>query len=305
MLRVIFLGTGGTLPTINRNPSAIFINRDGEMMLFDCGEGTQQQMMRAKTGMKLTSIFITHFHADHFLGVPGLIQTMSFNGRTEPLDIYGPLWTKQFVRLLIELGYYKLGFQIAPHELEGGDVIDGGDYIIRAITTDHGVPSLGYVLEEKKRTGRFNRERAIELGIPVGPLFSKLQKGEPVTINGRVIMPSDVVGPGRPGRKLVYSGDTRPCESLAKESEGADLLIHDGTLADELHDWALETKHTTAGEAAQLARKAGVKQLVLTHISSRYSESTEVLLRDAKNIFENVKIAQEFMEIEIPLSDKH
>ena len=305
MLRVIFLGTGGTLPTINRNPSAIFVNRRGEMMLFDCGEGTQQQMMRAKTGMKLTSIFITHFHADHFLGVPGLIQTMSFNGRTEPLDIYGPRWTKQFVRLLIELGYYKLGFQIAPHELEGGDVIDRGDYIIRAIATDHGVPSLGYVLEEKKRTGRFNRERAIELGIPIGPLFSKLQKGEPVTINGRVIMPSDVVGPGRPGRKLVYSGDTRPCESLAKESEGADLLIHDGTLADELHDWALETKHTTAGEAAQLAKKAGVKQLVLTHISSRYSESTELLLRDAKNIFENVKIAQEFMEIEIQLSDKH
>ncbi len=305
MLRVIFLGTGGTLPTINRNPSAIFINRRGKMMLFDCGEGTQQQMMRAKTGMKLTSIFITHFHADHFLGVPGLIQTMSFNGRTEPLDIYGPRWTKQFVRLLIELGYYKLGFQIAPHELEGGDVIDRGDYIIRAVATDHGVPSLGYVLEEKKRTGRFNRERAIELGIPVGPLFSKLQKGEPVTIKGRVIMPSDVVGPGRPGRKLVYSGDTRPCESLAKESECADLLIHDGTLADELHDWALETKHTTAGEAAHLAKKARVKQLVLTHISSRYSESTDLLLRDAKNIFENVKIAQEFMEIEIPLSDKH
>ncbi len=305
MLRVIFLGTGGTLPTINRNPSAIFVNRDGEMMLFDCGEGTQQQMMRAKTGMKLTSIFITHFHADHFLGVPGLIQTMSFNGRTEPLDIYGPRWTKQFVRLLIELGYYKLGFQITPYELEGGDVIDRGDYIIRAAATDHGVPSLGYVLEEKKRTGRFNRERAIELGIPVGPLFSKLQKGEPVTINGRVIMPSDVVGPGRPGRKLVYSGDTRPCESLAKESEGADLLIHDSTLADELHDWAIETKHTTAGEAAQLAKKARVKQLVLTHISSRYSESTDLLLRDAKNIFENVKIAQEFMEIEIPLSDKH
>ena len=305
MLRVIFLGTGGTLPTINRNPSAIFVNRRGEMMLFDCGEGTQQQMMRAKTGMKLTSIYITHFHADHFLGIPGLIQTMSFNGRTEPLDIYGPRWTKQFVSLLIELGYYKLGFQIAPHELEGGDVIDRGDYIIRAIYTDHGVPSLGYVLEEKKRTGRFNRERAIELGIPVGPLFSKLQKGEPVTIGERVIMPSDVVGPGRPGRKLVYSGDTRPCESLARESEGADLLIHDGTMADELHDWAVETKHTTAGEAAHLAKKAGVKQLVLTHISSRYSENTDLLLRDAKNIFENVKIAQEFMEIEIPLSDKY
>jgi ribonuclease Z len=127
MLRITFLGTGGTLPTTNRNPSAIFINREGETMLFDCGEGTQQQMMRAKTGMKISSIFITHFHADHFLGIPGLIQTMSFNGRTEPLDIYGPTWTKQMVKLMIELGYYKLGFEINAHELEDGDVVDRGE----------------------------------------------------------------------------------------------------------------------------------------------------------------------------------
>ena len=304
MLRVIFLGTGGTLPTVNRNPSAIFMNREGEMMLFDCGEGTQQQMMRAKTGMKLTSIFITHFHADHFLGIPGLIQTMSFNGRTEPLDIYGPLWTKQLVRLLIELGYYKLGFRIEAHELEGGDVVDRGDYSIKAVATDHGVPSLGYVLEEKKRTGRFDRERAVELGIPVGPMFSKLQRGEPVTVNGRVIMPSEVIGQSRPGRKLVYTGDTRPCAAIEQESFGADILIHDGTLSDELRDWALETKHTTAKEAALLAKRANVKQLVLTHISSRYSETPEPLLREAKDIFENVRIAREFMEIEVSFSDK-
>ncbi|MCX9010669.1 MAG: ribonuclease Z, partial [Candidatus Methanoperedens sp.] len=299
-----FLGTGGTLPTPNRNPSAVLINREGDMMLFDCGEGTQQQMMRAKTGMKLTSIFITHFHADHFLGIPGLIQTMSFNGRTEPLDIYGPRWTKQLVRLLIELGYYKLGFQIMAHELEGGDIIDREGYSVKAVATDHGVPSLGYVLEEKMRTGRFNRERAIELGVPVGPMFSKLQRGEPVTVNGRVITPSEVIGQGRRGRKIVYSGDTRPCEPIARESAGADLLIHDGTLADELREWALETKHTTAGEAASLAKEAKVRQLVLTHISSRYSEDTGPLLRDAKKVFENVRIAQELMEIEIPLSDK-
>ncbi len=304
MLRVTFLGTGGTLPTTNRNPSAILINREGELLLFDCGEGTQQQMMRAKTGMKINSIFITHFHADHFLGIPGLIQTMSFNGRNEPLDIYGPPWTKQFVSLLIALGYYKLGFAINAHELEGGEVIDKGDYSIRAVSTDHGIPSLGYVIEEKKRTGRFNREKAIELGVPVGPLFSKLQKGEAVTINGRTILPSQVVGGSRPGRKLVYSGDTRPCESIEKESAGADLLIHDGTLADELKDWALETKHSTSSEAALLARKAQVKQLILTHISSRYSESAEPLLRDAKSVFENVRIAEDLMEIEIPLSDK-
>jgi ribonuclease Z len=304
MLRVTFLGTGGTLPTPNRNPSAILINREGDAMLFDCGEGTQQQMMRAKTGMKLKSIFITHFHADHFLGIPGLIQTMSFNGRTEPLDIYGPVWTEQFVNLLIRLGYYRLGFVINAHELEDGEVLDKGGYFIKAVATDHGIPSLGYVIEEKRRSGRFRREKAIELGVPVGPLFSKLQKGEPVTINGRKVLPSQVLGESRPGRKIVYSGDTRPCKSIEKESAGADLLIHDGTLSEELKKWALETKHSTSREAAVIAKKAKIKQLILTHISSRYSESTEPLLQDAKSVFENVKIAEELMEVEILLSDK-
>jgi len=303
MLRVTFLGTGGTLPTPNRNPSAILVNREGELLLFDCGEGTQQQMMRAKTGMKLNSIFITHFHADHFLGIPGLIQTMSFNGRTEPLEIYGPEWTKQFVNLLIQLGYFKLGFVINAHELEDREKIDKGEYFIKAVGTDHGIPSLGYVIEEKGRVGRFNREKAIKLGVPVGPLFSKLQKGEPVIIDGKTILPSMVIGKGRPGRKIVYTGDTRPCESIEKASAKADLLIHDGTLADELKDWAIETKHSTAGEAAQLAKKAKVKQLILTHVSSRYSESVEPLLDDAKKVFEPARIAEELMEIEIPLSD--
>lgn len=303
MLRVIFLGTGGTLPTPDRNPSAIFINREGEMMLFDCGEGTQRQMMRAKTGMKLGSIFITHFHADHFLGIPGLIQTMSFNGREEPLDIYGPVWTRQFVNLLIQLGYYKLGFVINAHELEDGDIIDKGDYSVKAVGSDHGIPSLGYVMEEKKRLGRFNREKAIKLGVPVGRLFSKLQNGEPVIINGKTILPSQVIGESRPGRKIVYSGDTRPCKNIEKESAGADLLIHDSTLAEELKDWALETKHSTSKEAAQIAKNAGVKQLILTHISSRYSEKRELLIHDAKTVFENVRLAEELMEVEIPLSD--
>lgn len=304
MLRITLLGTGGTLPTINRNPSAIFVNREGDMMLFDCGEGTQQQMMRAKTGMKISSIFITHFHADHFLGIPGLIQTMSFNGRTEPLDIYGTERTKQMVELMQELGYYKPGFEVNAHELEDGDIVDKEEYFIRAVATEHGVPSLGYVLEEKSRAGRFNREKAIELGVPVGHMFSKLQKGETITVNGRRIEPFQVMGDARPGRKIVYSGDTRPCESIARESEGADLLIHDGTFADELRDWALETKHSTALEAAILAKKANVRHLVLTHISSRYSENAQPLLLDAKSVFDNVTLAQELMEIEIELRDK-
>ncbi len=304
MLRITFLGTGGTLPTINRNPSALFVNREGDMMLFDCGEGTQQQMMRAKTGMKISSIFITHFHADHFLGIPGLIQTMSFNGRTELLDIYGPVRAEYMVRLMIELGYYRIGFEIQAHELENGEIIDKGEYSIKAVATDHSVPSLGYVLEEKNRAGRFNREKAIELGVPVGPLFSKLQRGEAINIRGRTVTPSQVIGRARPGRKIVYSGDTRPCDIIEKESRGADLLIHDGTLSGELRDWALETKHSTAAEAALLAKNAGVRQLVLTHISSRYSENAEPLLIEAKGIFETVILAEEVMEIEIGLRDK-
>ncbi|MDW7726895.1 MAG: ribonuclease Z [Candidatus Methanoperedens sp.] len=301
MLRVTFLGTGGTLPTPDRNPSAIFINIKGNTMLFDCGEGTQQQMMRAKTGMKLGSIFITHYHADHFLGIPGLIQTMSFNGRTETLDIYGPEWTEQFVRFLIELGYFRLNYKINAHELKGGDVIDKGEYLIRAVETDHGIPSLGYVLLEKPRPGRFNREKAIGLGVPVGSLFSKLHKGETITVNGREIHPEEVVGKQRPGRKLVYSGDTRPCKEIENESRYADLLIHDGTMAHDLQDWAVETKHSTTKEAAELARNAGARKLILTHISSRYSENTKQLLDDAKEVFQNASIAKELMEIVIPV----
>lgn len=272
-------------------------------MLFDCGEGTQQQMMRAKTGMKLSSIFVTHYHADHFLGIPGLIQTLSFNGRTEPIDIYGPTWTKQFVNFLMELGHYRLNFKINAHELKDGDIIDKGDYTIKAVQTDHSIPSLGYILEEKPLPGRFNRKKAEELGVPVGNLFSKLHRGETVTVDGREIHPEDVVGQQRHGRKLVYTGDTRPCENIETESKDADLLIHEGTMAHDLLDWAIETKHSTTKEAAELAKNACVKKLILTHISSRYSENTKPLLDDAKEVFQNVSIAKELMEIEIPVAE--
>jgi len=268
---VIFLGTGGSLPTPNRNPSAIMVNRKGELLLFDCGEGTQQQMMKAKTGMmSLTSIFITHYHGDHFLGIPGLIQTMSFQGRTEPLHIYGPKWIHELVKVLIGLGYYKLTFKIEDHELKPGDIVERSEYTVRAIKTDHGVPCLGYVLEEKPLLGRFNREKAIELGVPPGPLFSKLH------------------------------GDTRPCDAVIEAAQNANLLIHDGTLSDDLQDWAIESGHSTAKEAATVASKAGVKELVLVHISSRYSEDPKPLLKEAKSIFRNTSVAKEFMEIVIP-----
>jgi ribonuclease Z len=305
MLRVTFLGTAGSLPTPERNPSAIMINREGELILFDCGEGTQQQMMRAKTGMgNLNSIFITHFHADHILGIPGLIQTLNFNGRTEPLNIYGPHWVEEFVKFIIAIGFYKSNYKINVIELHPGDRVERGEYSIEAVKIEHSVTSIGYALMEKDRPGRFNRKKAMELGVPEGPLFNRLHRGEDVELNGKVIKSSDVVGPSRPGRKIVYSGDTRPCSGIFSISDEADLLIHDGALADDMLDWAKESMHSTAGEAASLAALANVHQLVVTHISSRYSEDTSQLLEDAKKEFDNVIIATDFMEIEIPYREE-
>jgi ribonuclease Z len=301
MLRIIFLGTGGSLPTRNRNPSAIMVNRKGELLLFDCGEGTQQQMMRAKTGMmSLSSIFITHFHADHFLGIPGLMQTMSFMGRKEPLLIYGPEGTREFTELFKALGYFNLKYEVRGIELKPGDLVEREEYVIQALKTEHNISSLGYALIEKLRPGRFNREKAIKLGIPPGPLFAKLQKGNPVDINGKLVKPEDVMGALRPGRTVIYSGDTRPCESILEASRDADVLIHDGSFADEMADWAEESKHSTAGEVAALAKEARVRKLILTHISSRYTDDAEPILTDSKKLFENVIIAEDLMEIEIP-----
>ncbi len=301
MLRITFLGTAGSLPTVNRNPSAIMVNRDGEMLLFDCGEGTQQQMMKARTGMKgLSSIFISHFHADHVLGIPGLTQTMSFQGRTDPLYIYGPRGVEDFISCLVSIGYDRLNFEIRPVRMEPGDVVDKDGYSIKAIRTEHSVPSLGYALVEDQRPGRFDRQKAISLGIPVGPLFSRLQKGESVEVDGKRILPDDVIGPSRSGRTLVYTGDTRPCSSILDASKGADLLIHDATLADEMQEWARESMHSTSSEAARLARDANVGKLVLTHISSRYSDDASLLLKEARGIFENVVVAEDLMVIEVP-----
>ncbi len=305
MLRITFLGTGGSLPTRNRNPSAVMVNREGELILFDCGEGTQQQMMRAKTGMmNLSSIFVSHFHADHFLGIPGLIQTMSFMGRKDPLLIYGPEGTREFTELFKALGYFNLKYEVQGIQLNPGDVVEREQYVIRALKTEHSISSLGYALIENPRPGRFNREKAIELGIPPGPLFAKLQKGNQVEVNGKIVKPEDVMGNLRPGRTVVYSGDTRPCKPVLEASRDADVLIHDGSFADEMADWAEESKHSTAGEVAALAKEAKVRSLVLTHISSRYTDDVEPLLTDSKKVFENVIIAEDLMEIEVPYRSK-
>ena len=305
MMRITFLGTGGSTPTPNRNPSAIAVNREGELMLFDCGEGAQRQMMRAKTGMTIDSIFVSHFHADHVLGIPGLIQTMGLQGREKPLEIYGPKYVDKFLYHLLSLGYAGKRFEVKSIELRPGDVVKRAGYEIRAIETVHNVLSIGYLLEEDMRPGRFNRERAIELGIKPGPLFSQLQSGHSISVDGNEIRPEQILGPPRPGRKIVYTGDTRPCESVIEASRDADVLIHDGTLSDETKEYAVDYMHSTALEAADVARKASVRKLILTHVSARYSDldGARKLEEEARTVFENSEVARELMTVEVGYRD--
>ena len=273
--------------------------------MVDCGEGTQRQMMRARTGMmRLTHIFLTHLHADHILGIPGLLETMAFQGRVEPLTIAGPIHTSRMLDCFKSVCYFSRDFPVRALELEPGEAVEMNGFGVRAFPTQHSVPSLGYCLEEKLRPGRFNREVAVSLGVPPGPLFGKLQRGQSIEIEGRRIESHQVMGPARPGRKIVYTGDTRPCASVESASQGADLLIHDCALASDMAEWARETKHSTAAEAAEIARRSGVARLVLTHISSRYSEDSSILLKEARSIFEKSTVAEDLMSLEIRLRDE-
>ncbi|HPR66806.1 MAG TPA: ribonuclease Z, partial [Methanothrix sp.] len=259
----------------------------------------------AKTGMmSLDYIFITHHHADHILGIPGLLETMAFQGRREPVTIAGPVRTAEVVELFDRLCYYSRKFPVRALELEPGDVVRMEGYEVEAVRTAHSIPSLGYCLREDARPGRFNRDKAIALGVPPGPLFGRLQRGESVEVEGRTIRPEEVMGPVRPGRKVVYTGDSRPTPEVEEASRDADLLIHDGSLDEELADWAVETMHSTAGEAALLAERAGARKLVLTHISSRYSDDVSPLLADARRHFSDVLVAEDLMKIELKLRDR-
>ena len=295
-LQVYFLGTAGALPSIHRNPACIMIRHGSDTLLFDCGEGAQQQMMRAKTGFTVDAIFITHWHADHYLGVLGLIQTMSFMGRTDPLIIYGPRWVHGFVDSVMALTRTHLNFRIYASELAPGAVVPFDGYSIRAFATDHGLVSLGYILEEDSRPGRFDREGAIALGVQPGPLFGRLQRGETVQIvreDGREVevAPGDVMGPARPGRKVVYTGDTRPNSQDWKDwGVDADLLIHDATYDDSEKERAKEVFHSTAGEAGEVATAIGVHRLALVHGSSRYTRMASHI-QDAQNTFSGEVIA--------------
>jgi len=302
-LRVIFLGTAGSVPTPKRSLPAILIQRKGEQLMFDCGEGVQRQMMKAKTGFhKKMKVFVSHMHGDHVLGLPGLLQTMALLDRERKLEVYGPSGIKRFIEAIKETVQFVLTFPVEIHEIEeAGVVCEEEEYAVKAVWVNHAIPSLAYALEEKPRPGKFYPEKAEALGVPEGPLWSKLQHKHKVKLpDGRVIKPEQVVGPPRPGRKIVYTGDTRPFKGFVKFATGADLLIHDATLDDELAERAEEDGHSTPCQAAENARKAKVKQLVLTHISARYDD-TSVLLEQARKVFKNTRVAEDFIKIEISL----
>jgi ribonuclease Z len=304
-LHVIFLGTAGSIPTPQRGLPAIAIQRKGELILFDCGEGVQRQMIRAGVGFhRKTKVFITHMHGDHMLGLPGLFQTMSLLDREKPLEIYGPEGIKAFVDAIRQTVQFSLTFPIEVSEIKNpGVVCEEKEYEICATWANHMTPSLAYALIEKTRPGKFHADRAKSLGVPEGPLWSRLQHGSAVKLpNGRVVKSEEVLGPPRPGRKIVYTGDTRSSENLIKFAQNADLLIHDATFDDELWERAHEDGHSTPSQAAETAKEAGVKLLILTHISARYKDPT-LLLEQARKVFPHVDVAEDFMKIELPLSE--
>jgi ribonuclease Z len=285
-----FLGTGGSVPTTKRNTVCIALRLGPEVLMFDCGEGTQRQLMASSLSfMKITRVFITHHHGDHFLGLPGLIQSMNFYGRTEPLEIYGPMDTLGLVESICSLGLFKLNFDVRGHNLMPGDVIKGDGYAVECFQVDHTVPSLGYAFQEDQRPGRFDPEKAKALGVEEGPGFSQLVKGKAVKVGSSTVTPDQVMGPPRKGIRLVYSGDTAPCPELRAACEGADVLIHEATVTSDLEAKAREFGHSTARDAARLAKDSQVSALYLVHISGRYEEA-EPLLQEARGIFGNTTV---------------
>ncbi len=305
-LLIRFLGTAASRPTVERGVSSLAIIREGQTLLFDCGEGTQRQMMRYGVSFSFEDVFFTHMHSDHVLGITGLVRTLALGGRTELLRAWVPRGGAKTLRQCINLGGERTTFPIEITEVDAGTTIPRGDHRIEAFSVDHaGSNSLGWALVEEDRLGRFNPDLARELGIPEGPLWGKIHRGQPVTLDdGRVIEAATLVGGARRGRRIVLTGDTRPCQNTIEMSRDADVLIHEATFAEEEAARALETGHSTAREAAEVARDAGARRLVLTHISARYSRDTRDLESESKRVFANTSIARDGTEIELSLTEE-
>ncbi len=302
-MKIIFLGTAGSIPTLSRGLSAIVLKRKNEQIMFDCGEGTQRQILKTKTGFhKKMKILISHLHGDHVLGLPGLLQTMALMNRQKKIEIYGPSGIKQFMECSKEILKFGLTFPVDLIEIfDSGIVCDEKEYYIEAIKSSHSETSLSYGFVEKPRPGKFFPEKARKMEVPEGKFWSRLQKGKNIELSdGRIIKSVDVTGPLRKGRKLIYSGDTRPFKNFKKFACDADLIIHESTFDDTLIEKALIDGHSTPSQAAEEAKKANAKKLILTHISARYPDSN-ILCKQAQKIFENTIIAEDFMELELPL----
>jgi ribonuclease Z len=304
-IRVVFLGTSGSVPTLKRSLPSVVVQCPKDQWMFDCGENVQRQMMQAKVSFhRKMKIFITHLHGDHVLGLPGLLQTMALMDRKEQVQIYGPAGLKEFLTCTKETLNFGLNYPVEINQiLSEGVVCNEEEYIINSIKSNHAVESYAYAFVEKPRPGKFYPKKALGLGVPAGELWSKLQSGkEIISADGKVVKPRDVMGPMRAGRKIVYTGDTRPFDTFGKFAEGADLVIHDCTFDDSLVEKAAVDGHSTPTQAAEQAKAAGAKQLALSHISARYPNAG-MLLEQAKKVFPNSILAEDFLELELPLSE--
>ena len=302
-LDLVFLGTSGSAPTASRAPTALLMRRGGDRLLFDCGEGTQRQLMRSTVGLPdLEEIFITHFHGDHYLGLPGMLKTFQLRQRSVPLTIYGPAGLEDLFASLRRV-FGKLSYALDLVEVRPGDALERDGYRLLAFQVDHGVSSVGWALDEDARPGRFDNETADALGVPIGPERGALQRGESVTLpDGRVLAAHEVVGPARAGRRVVIPGDTAPVESVIAAAEHADVLVHEATFSEDERDRAADTLHSTARQAAEAAQAAGVRLLALTHVSPRFFGPE--LLAEASGVFANTVLPRDFDVIEVPYAER-
>jgi ribonuclease Z len=302
-LDIVFLGTAGSMPTAQRSPAALMIRRGGERLLFDCAEGTQRQLLRSSVGLvDLREVFLTHFHADHVLGLPGMLKTFALRGREQPLDVYGP---RGLVDLMASLRRVvgRLTYEVRLVELAPGDVLERDGYRLAAFPVAHGVSALGWSLIEATRPGRFDVETAETLGIPSGPERGALQRGERVSLpDGRTVEPEQVLGPPRPGRKIALTGDTAPSDEIVEAAWGSDVFVTEATFSDEERERAEETKHQTATQAADVARRANVRLLALTHLSSRYFGPE--IAGEARTLFPDTVVPRDFDVIVAPYAER-
>jgi len=300
-LDLLFAGTAGSAPTVRRGLPATLVRRGGERLLFDCGEGTQRQLIRSVGLVEIDDVFITHFHADHVLGLPGLLKTYGLQGRQRSLTVHGPRGLNRLFEILRPL-VGRTPYELILDEVEAGQALERDGYVLAAFGVDHRVPALGWALVEHARPGVFSPARAQELGVSPGPDFGRLQRGETVAGSDRDVGPEQVMGAPRAGRKLVLTGDTAPCEMTAAVAHGADLLVHEATFLEEEAERARATGHSTAANAAELAGRAGVRMLALTHLSSRYTGGA---IRDeARATFTPTIVPRDFDRVLIPYPER-